>query len=222
MSWEAAEAAGLRLLVGLEYLDWRLLEPGRRSRRAICDAGRRAVEEALEACRDHRGAIFGISVGNEIPTDVVRVHGISAVQDQLSELVRLLHNGDPSLLATYVSFPTTEYLDVEGIDFLAFNVFLERPGELARYTCTSSPMIAPSSSLNWAWPRRSTESNSKLNSFRRNSPRWTSAERPAPSSSHGPTNGLSQASRLTTGQLARQSRQRARLNNSARACQTRP
>jgi hypothetical protein len=31
------------------------------------------------------------------------------------------------LLATYVSFPTTEYLDVEGIDFLAFNVFLEAP-----------------------------------------------------------------------------------------------
>ena len=41
---EAAEAAGLRLLVGLEYRDWRLLEPGRRSRRAIRDAGRRAVE----------------------------------------------------------------------------------------------------------------------------------------------------------------------------------
>jgi O-antigen biosynthesis protein len=130
---EAAEAAGLRLLVGLEYRDWRLLEPGRRSRRAIRDAGRRAVDEALEACRDHRGAILGISVGNEIPTDVVRLHGISAVQDQLSELVRQLHDGDPSLLATYVSFPTTEYLDVEGSDFLAFNVFLERPSELARY-----------------------------------------------------------------------------------------
>ncbi len=130
---EAAEAAGLRLLVGLEYRDWRLVEPGRRSRRAIRDAGRRAVDEALEACRDHRGAILGISVGNEIPTDVVRLHGISAVQDQLSELVRRLHDGDRSLLATYVSFPTTEYLDVEGTDFLAFNVFLERPGELARY-----------------------------------------------------------------------------------------
>jgi O-antigen biosynthesis protein len=130
---EAAEAAGLRLLVGLEYRDWRLLEPGRRSRRAIRDAGRRAVDEALEACRDHRGAILGISVGNEIPTDVVRLHGISAVQDQLSGLVRHLHDGDPSLLATYVSFPTTEYLDVEGSDFLALNVFLERPGELARY-----------------------------------------------------------------------------------------
>ena len=47
--------------------------------------------------------------------------------------VRHLHDGDPSLLATYVSFPTTEYLDVEGSDFLALNVFLERPGELARY-----------------------------------------------------------------------------------------
>jgi O-antigen biosynthesis protein len=130
---EAAEVAGLRLLVGLEYRDWRLLEPGRSSRRAIRDAGRRAVDEALEICRGHRRAILGISVGNEFPTDVVRLHGISAVQDQLSDLVRRLHDGDPSLLATYVSFPTTEYLDVEGIDFLAFNVFLERPGELARY-----------------------------------------------------------------------------------------
>jgi glycosyltransferase involved in cell wall biosynthesis len=130
---EAAEAAGLRLLVGLEYRDWRLVEPGGRSRRAIRDAGRRAVDEALEACCNHRGAILGISVGNEIPTDVVRLHGISAVQDHLSDLVRHLHDGDRSLLATYVSFPTTEYLDVEGSDFLALNVFLERPGELARY-----------------------------------------------------------------------------------------
>lgn len=111
---EAAEAAGLRLLVGLEYRDWRLMEPTWRSRRVIRDAGRRAVDEALEACRDHRGPILGISVGNEIPTDVVRMHGISAVQDQLSELVRRLHDADQSLLATYVSFPTTEYLDVEG------------------------------------------------------------------------------------------------------------
>jgi hypothetical protein len=35
----AAEAAGLRLLVGLEYRDWRLLEPGRRSRGPFATPG---------------------------------------------------------------------------------------------------------------------------------------------------------------------------------------
>jgi hypothetical protein len=61
-------------------------------------------------------------MGNEIPTDVVRLHGIPAVQDQHSELVRHLHDGERSLLAIHVRLPTTEYLDVEGIDFLALNV----------------------------------------------------------------------------------------------------
>jgi hypothetical protein len=73
----ATQENRLRLLVGLEYRDWRLLEPGKRSRRAIRDAGRRAADEALEVCGEQRGAILGISVGNEIPADVVRLHGIS-------------------------------------------------------------------------------------------------------------------------------------------------
>ena len=69
--------------------------------------------------------MLAVSVGNEIPADVVRVHGIGAVEEGLSELVAEIHAADPELLATYTSFPTTEYLRVEGQDFASFNVFLE-------------------------------------------------------------------------------------------------
>jgi glycosyltransferase involved in cell wall biosynthesis len=73
-------------------------------------------------------------VGNEVPGDLVRVQGIERVQEVLSALVAHVHHAEPLLLTTYANYPTTEYLDVEGVDFLAFNVFLEEPGDLRRYT----------------------------------------------------------------------------------------
>ena len=130
---EGALEAGLRVLIGLHYDDWRMYPPGRRSRQAIHDAGRSAADRALDLARQYPEAVLGVAVGNEIPGDVVRVHGIGAVQEGLSELVGHIHGGVPLMLATYVNFPTTEYLNVDGADFVAFNVFLERTGELARY-----------------------------------------------------------------------------------------
>jgi GT2 family glycosyltransferase len=130
---DVADELGLQVLVGLHYDDWRMeASPTGAARRRIRDAGQRAVEKAIERCagRDH---VLGIAVGNEIPADVVRVHGINAVQDALSELIEQVHAGYPDTLATYVNFPTTEYLTVEGQDFIAFNVFLEDPGDLRRY-----------------------------------------------------------------------------------------
>jgi hypothetical protein len=124
---------GLRVLVGLNYHDWRMEpSPGRRTTRRVLDAGRRAVAEAVERCSG-RPEVLAIAVGNELPVDVVRVHGIGAVQDSLSELVADIHAADPALLATYVNFPTTEFLAVEGQDVVCFNVFLEDPSALRRY-----------------------------------------------------------------------------------------
>jgi GT2 family glycosyltransferase len=40
---------------------------------------------------------------------------------------------DPGALVTYVNFPTTEYLELPFVDFLAFNVYLEDPKTLTRY-----------------------------------------------------------------------------------------
>lgn len=130
---DAAAEAGLYLIVGLHYPDWRSEpSPGGRARRRILDAGRRAVAAAVERCAD-RPEVLALSVGNEVPGDLVRVHGIRAVEDVLSLLVEEVHAAATPLLATYTNYPTTEYLRVDGQDLVTFNVFLEDPDDLRAY-----------------------------------------------------------------------------------------
>lgn len=130
---DGARALGLRLLVGLHYPDWRMhAEATAGTRRRVRADGTAAVREALEALAG-RPEVLAISVGNEVPSDITRVFGQAAIEDTLSELVALVHEGDPSMLATYTSFPTAEFLRVEGQDLATFNVFLERAEQLAPY-----------------------------------------------------------------------------------------
>jgi GT2 family glycosyltransferase len=130
---DLADEHGLFVIVGLHYRDWREeAEPGRRATRRILDSGRRAVDAALERCAGRR-EVMAVSVGNEVPADLVRLHGIGSVQETLSSLIAAVHAGAPELLATYTSYPTTEYLHVEGQDFVSFNVFLETPDEFRSY-----------------------------------------------------------------------------------------
>jgi O-antigen biosynthesis protein len=130
---ELAEEMGLRLIVGLHYEDWRYQDaPGRRAHRQVRDAGKRAVDEAMRRYSGN-SAILAMAVGNEVPSDVVRAYGIREVEAVLSELVAQVHTADPSMLATYCNFPTTEYLEVQGQDLICFNVFLEDPEAFRRY-----------------------------------------------------------------------------------------
>ena len=130
---ELAAEAGLRVIVGLQYPDWRMLPPpGRAAERRVRDAGRRAVDAALERCAG-RPEVLAIAVGNEVPADLVRLYGIGSVERVLSDLVAAVHSGDPGVLATYVNYPTTEFLDVAGQDLVCFNVFLERPEDWRAY-----------------------------------------------------------------------------------------
>lgn len=133
---ELIEVAGeleMRVLVGLHYRDWREeLSPGRGASRRILDAGRRAVDAAMERCAANP-AVLAVSVGNEVPADVVRVHGIGAVEEILAKLVDHVHDADAGMLATYSNFPSTEYLQVQGLDLVCFNVFLEQRDALRRY-----------------------------------------------------------------------------------------
>jgi O-antigen biosynthesis protein len=130
---DGARALGLRVLVGLHYPDWRMLADATRGshRRVRADA-RTAVNKALEALAG-RPEVLAVSVGNEVPSDIARMYGRAAVEDALSELVALVHEGDPHMLATYTSFPTAEFLHVEGQDLATFNVFLEHAEQLAPY-----------------------------------------------------------------------------------------
>lgn len=124
---------GLRVLVGLSFHDWRMERAtDRAARRRILAAGRRAVDEAMDLCAG-RSEVLAVAVGNEVPADLVRLHGIGAVEDCLAELIARVHGHDADALATYVNYPTTEYLTVEGQDLVGFNVFLEDPAALARY-----------------------------------------------------------------------------------------
>lgn len=130
---EVAGELGMRVLVGLHYRDWREeLEPGRSATRRILDAGRRAVDAAMDRCAADP-AVLAVAVGNEVPADVIRVHGIGTVEETLAKLVSHVHDSDTGMLATYCNFPSTEYLQVEGLDLVCFNVFLEQRDALRRY-----------------------------------------------------------------------------------------
>ena len=51
----------------------------------------------------------------------------------LGHLADVVHDADPRMLVTYANYPTSEYVDVDGADFLTYNVFLERRDDLRRY-----------------------------------------------------------------------------------------
>ena len=130
---DTARSLGLRVLVGLRYPDWRMhSEASPRSHRQVRRDGGRAVREALERLAG-RPEVLAVSVCNEVPSDIVRLYGRSAVEDALTGLVAAVHEGDPAMLATYTGYPTSEFLRVEGQDLMTFNVFLERAERLAPY-----------------------------------------------------------------------------------------
>jgi glycosyltransferase involved in cell wall biosynthesis len=130
---DAAAEHGLRVLCGLDYRDWRYENAaGRRTGRRVLDQGLRAVHAALVRTAD-RPEVLAIAVGNEVPADLVRFHGIRSVEHVLSELASEVGRSGSGILATYANYPTTEYLEIGGQDVVCFNVFLEEPGRLAAY-----------------------------------------------------------------------------------------
>lgn len=125
---DAVGEAGLRLLVGLPweqhitFLD----DPARA--RAIVES----VRSGVRKCAGHP-VILGYSVGNEIPSAIVRWHGRRRVEGFIERLCGVVWKEDPGALATYVNYPTTEYLQLPFLDFLSFNVFLEEARDLRAY-----------------------------------------------------------------------------------------
>ncbi|MBX9577149.1 MAG: glycosyltransferase [Chthoniobacterales bacterium] len=97
---------------------------------------RAAVEEAvIKTVRANQGhpAIFGYLVGNEVPSSMVRWLGAKRVTEFLEHLITIARREDPLALYSYASFPPTEYLLPQNVDFLTFNVYLERRDDFERY-----------------------------------------------------------------------------------------
>src|SRR5208282_626983 len=126
---EQAAQCELRVMVGipwgshLAFLD---------SRDLIRDT-RTTIAKTITDLKPYREAIFAYTLGNEIRSDIVRWHGPRAISKFLGELSDQGKQLDPEGLFTYANYPSTEYLDLPFLDFLAFNVYLHREEDFRRY-----------------------------------------------------------------------------------------
>src|SRR5262245_38553421 len=84
---------------------------------------RETVRRAVEAAKGHP-AVFAYSVVNEVPAEIVRWSGVRAVAEFIEDLVEVAKSVDPDCLFTFASFPPTEFLQPQNIDFVCFNVYL--------------------------------------------------------------------------------------------------
>jgi GT2 family glycosyltransferase len=125
---DLAQESGLRVMVGLPWEQHIAFLDDRKVARSI----ERRVREGVRSCAGHP-AILCFTVGNEIPATIVRYHGARKVERFLKRLVNAVRDEDPGALVTYVNFPSTEYLNLDFVDFISFNVYLESPDTLDPY-----------------------------------------------------------------------------------------
>jgi O-antigen biosynthesis protein len=139
---DAAGDAGLRVLAGVFYPDWRYLLGS--SRRECRRVARDAAGELRAATRRLAGddRVLAVCLGNEVPADVIRWYGTNAIAEVIREQVELVHEEDPGRLVTYANYPTAEYLALPDLDFLTFNVFLERAADLRAYLTRLHPLAS--------------------------------------------------------------------------------
>jgi len=90
------------------------------------------VREGVRACAGHP-AVLAYAVGNEIPAPVVRWHGKRRVERFLGRLYEAAKEEDGESLVTYVSYPSTEYLELAPFDLFCFNVYLEEQEPFEAY-----------------------------------------------------------------------------------------
>jgi len=98
----------------------------------VVRAIRKQIADGIDACKDHP-AIAALLIGNEIPPDVVRWHRPEGVQQFLRQLYQQVKEAAPETLVSYANFPPTEYLDLDFLDFICFNVYLHRERDFRRY-----------------------------------------------------------------------------------------
>ena len=121
-------AAGMRVLITLPWAKHVEFLRERSTRAAIVESVRAGV--ALHAGHP---AIFGYLVGNEISSTMVRWLGVRRVTEFLEHLIRVARATDPNVLFSYASYPPTEFLLPQNVDFFCFNVYLHEQDEFERY-----------------------------------------------------------------------------------------
>jgi GT2 family glycosyltransferase len=125
---EACAEHGIRCLISIPWAEHIEFLNQRKVRREI----EQTVVAAVTAHKGHP-AVFGFLVGNEIPSHMVRWLGPRRVTEFLESLIYMAKRANPDVLYSYASFPPTEYLLPQNVDFLTFNVYLHRRGDFQRY-----------------------------------------------------------------------------------------
>jgi GT2 family glycosyltransferase len=125
---DAARRHGLYVMVGLPWEQHITFLDDRRRARSIEDR----VRAGVRACAGHP-AVLCYVIGSEIPASIVRWYGSRRVERFLERLYHAAKSEDPGSLVTYVNYPSTEYLRLPFVDFVAFNVYLEEQQDLEAY-----------------------------------------------------------------------------------------
>ena len=125
---DCARDAGLRVMISIPWAEHvEFLNQG--SMRRLIE---KTVRKAVLANKGHE-AIFAYLVGNEIPSTMVRWLGAKRVISFVEKLIGIARAADPRPLYSYASYPPTEYLLPQNVDFYSFNVYLERRADFEKY-----------------------------------------------------------------------------------------
>jgi len=125
---DAALRHGLRVMVGvpIERRIGHLLDGGRAS--DIDEFVRREVATSA----GHPALLFYV-IGNEIPAPIIRWFGPANFERLLHGLYQTAKREDPEAPVTYANYPSTEYLQLDFLDLVCFNVFLESRTDFDAY-----------------------------------------------------------------------------------------
>jgi glycosyltransferase involved in cell wall biosynthesis len=120
--------AGMRVLITAPWAKHVEFLRQKSARDEIANAVRNTV-------REYRGhpAIFGYLVGNEISSTMARWLGVRRVTEFVEYLIRIGRAIDPDVLFSYATYPPTEYLLPQNVDFFCFNVYLHSQREFENY-----------------------------------------------------------------------------------------
>jgi GT2 family glycosyltransferase len=125
---DIAAAYGLRVMIGIPWAQHISFLDSKRTQAEIRDT----IARTVAVSKDHPAA-FSYLVGNEIPPEIVRWYGSDRVRGFLRDLVDSARNVAPESFISYANFPSTEYLEIDFVDFVAFNVYLHHEADFRRY-----------------------------------------------------------------------------------------
>jgi glycosyltransferase involved in cell wall biosynthesis len=120
--------AGMRVLITLPWEKHIEFLRHRSARQKI----EKSVKRAVTAHAGHP-AVLGYLVGNEIAPQMARWLGVRRVTEFVEKLVRIGRSIDPAVLFSYATYPPTEFLLPQNVDFFCFNVYLHNQRDFERY-----------------------------------------------------------------------------------------